>query len=143
MSLYQIHEACLDGDLEYVKKCYEQYLADEEKYPHGMYENPLTDNYRPDVQNWDDHYICGTSYSYYPLHAAAIGGHACIIEYILANSKKDQYYHDFVDVNCKDSKNKTPFYYAFFNGHQSCMDLLILAGAETEDTLAELKEDEN
>lgn len=40
-------------------------------------------------------------------------------------------------INLKDTHGKTPLYYAYFYGHQSCIDFLIREGAETEDTLKE------
>lgn len=114
-SLEPIHGACLRGDLEYVKKCYRDYLQHKNQYA-----NPFTQLYTV------CEYICG-----YPLHAAAKGGHKRIIAYLLANSKPNGKKMDFVDINCRDSNGNTPLFYAYYYRNRSCMDFLIKSGSQT------------
>lgn len=125
------------GDLDEIKTIYEGYFIG--LFGYTFHGNPLCARISFRVGNVETMY-------FYPLHFAAIFGQASIIAYQFRNSSFiefdwfDEGTQNYVYVDCRDSKQKTPLYYAYLFDHSSCVDLLLKAGAE-ENAFDELKEE--
>ena len=132
-----IHIACVSGDLHAVKEIHREYVLLEENEEYENMEcSPLIDTSNA---SWVD-CIFGETTGYYPLHSAAKGGNGSIIAYMLDNTTEYEDDVDYIDINCTDSNGMTPLYTAYYFGHQSCIDILNKAGADTQDTWNEFKE---